>query len=514
MGRDSQMLIGDLPIHSARRYPNKDAAVYQGKHLTFRQFNERVNRCANALLGLGLKRGDKVAILSRNRPEMLEVCFAAAKLGIWYVPLNFRLKAAELEFVVNDAGVKVFIASDRFADVVEPVRPNLQVEHFYSLEEGYEGLLAGADPEEPEAAEAVSPNDPFALFYTSGTTGNPKGVLLTHANFMAAAMNHIIAYEMTPASVCLHYMPLYHTMEASLAICLFYVGGTNVVVENFSAEGFWDTVRDEGVTISAMVPTMIIQILDEFEKGGREVGTLKTLSGGGQAVPVQLVKRSMRLLGPRVLFIVYGLTEASPLLTYLPRHEMVLEGPESKRLGSIGKEMFNCHLRVVGPNDVDVRPGEIGEIIAQGPNVMAGYYQRPEETEKTLEGGWLRSGDLATVDEDGYIYILDRKKDIIISGGENITPREVEEVLYRHPAVSECAVIGVPDDLWGEQVKAVIVLRSGAVVDEVAIIKHCRQDLAHYKCPRTVSFVDAIPKDPAGKIQRKQLREQFGKGAR
>jgi acyl-CoA synthetase (AMP-forming)/AMP-acid ligase II len=502
------MLLGQLPVRSARRYPNKAAIVFNGKRTTFGAFNQRVNRCADALKRLGLAKGDKVAVLSRNRPEMLEVCFAAAKSGIIYVPVNFRLAGPEICFVVNDAEVKAFIVSDAFQDVLAPVRSQLRVTHQLSFEQDYERLLAEAD--DKEVVVELSPNAPFAIFYTSGTTGNPKGVLLSHRNFGANVMNEAIAYQLSQTDVCLHTLPLYHTAEASFALAQFYVGGTLVIVETYQPKAFWDLVDAERVTYTSMIFTMVLPILDEYERRGRkDRGSLRTLAVGGQTTPVEVIRRAIRLLGPQVMMVVYGLTESSPYLTYLAKHEMVAEGPESRRIASIGKEMFSCHVRVVDDTDRDVAPGLLGEVIARGPNVMSGYYRRPEETAAMLRNGWLRTGDIATVDDEGYIYIVDRKKDLIISGGENISPREVEDVLYQHPAIAECSVIGIPDQKWGEQVKAVIVLKPSAQADEAALIDFCRDRLAGYKRPRSISFVNSLPKDPLGKIQKRVLRQQF-----
>jgi acyl-CoA synthetase (AMP-forming)/AMP-acid ligase II len=502
------MLIGELPGRCARRNPKKDATVFQGERSSFRGFNERVNRAANALVSMGVRKGEKVAVLSRNRPEMLEVMFACAKLGVIYVPIDFRLGAAEVRFVLGDVEAKVLFLEIGFADSLDNAGRKA-VERVFVLEVDYEGLLADASDAEPEAE--VSPDDVFAIFYTSGTTGTPKGVMLTHENFGSAAINHVIAYRLGPDDVCLHVMSFYHTMEASMAVCQFYVGGTNVIVQGFGAGEFWNLVRDEGVTHITLVYTMLTEILDEYEASGRELNRPRTISAGGQAVPVEVIRRTLRLLGPGKLFVVFGITEASPLLTYLSKEDIGTGESHPERLSAIGKELFECHVRVVDEEDNDVAPGELGELIARGPNIMKGYYNRPEATAEALRGGWLRTGDVATMDEDGYLYIVDRKKDIIISGGENVAPREVEEVLYSHPAVAECSVIGVPDEKWGERVHAVVVAKRGAAADAEALISHCRQALANYKCPRSVEFADALPRDPVGKIQKKVLREEYAR---
>lgn len=503
------MTVGTLSAACARRHPEKAATICGGQVRSFCEFDGRVNRLASALSRRGLEQGDKVAVLSTNNAEVLEVMFACAKAGFTYVPINFRLAPPELKFVINDAGVKTLFVGDRFASIIQQIQGEIICRDVLDLRGQYEAVLATGSTEEPAAA--VSGSDLFAIFYTSGTTSGPKGVMLTHDNFLAAAINHVIAYQLAPSDVCYHVMPFYHAMEASMAACHFYVGGTNVIPDQFSGDQFWNDVKQHGVTNITLVFTMLADILDAFERGGHQRGPLRTFSAGGQSVPVEIIRRTARVLGPDLLFQVYGLTEAAPLLTYLPRTEMPLQGPRAKRLGSIGKEMFSCHVRVVNDRDEDVKPGQLGEIIARGPNVMVGYWKRPDETAAALRGGWLRTGDVATVDDEGYIYIVDRKKDLIISGGENISPREVEEAILQHPQVRFCSVIGGPDARWGEQVRAVVVLANAGAVNEKELIAFCKERLAGYKLPKRVFFVDELPKDPVGKIQKRVLRERFGK---
>ena len=502
------MVIGSLPASAARRYPNKAAAWFRGQTITFAEFNNRVERLAHALKLQGMAKGDKVSILSRNCPEMLEVMFAAAKTGMIYVPLNFRLAPPEMKFVLNDAEVQVLFVGDDFKEAVAQIADQVSCDQVVNLGDDYERLLAQGQPGCHE--EEVAEDDLFAIFYTSGTTGGPKGVMLTHDNFLSAALNHIIAYQFSPSDVCYHSQPFYHTMQASLAICCMYVAATSFIVESFDPHEFWGAVRDHGVTMITLVYTMLVDALDAFEQGGYDKGALHSFTVGGQSVPVDVIQRTQRLMGEGMIFQVYGLTEAAPLLTYLPKEEMVFQGQDAGRLASIGKELFSCQVRVVDENDRDVEPGVFGEIIARGPNIMQGYWQRPQETAHALRGGWLCTGDVAMVDEEGYLYIVDRKKDIIISGGENISSREVEEVLYQHSLVQECAVIGLPDARWGEQVRACVVLKSGVECKADEVIEYCRQRLAKYKCPRSVVFLDALPKDPLGKIQKRILRDQYG----
>lgn len=503
------MVIGDLTTQCARRCPRKNAFIYEDKAITFFEFNRRVNMLANAIINLGLKPGSKVGILSKNSPEMVEVCFAASKAGMVFVPLNFRLVPIELKFVINDAEIDILFVGETFKNEIEAIRGDISVPYIIQMDTEYEEFIKSSSPDEPSVD--VKPDDMFSIFYTSGTTGGPKGVMLSHNNFLAGVINNTIAYKLGPSDVCLHVQPFYHTMQMNMVLCQFFVGGTNVIMNNFDGHEFWKAVDKYGITHITLVYTGLVMILDALEEGGYNIGTLKSYAIGGQTTPLPVLERGVKLFGPDVLFVVYGLTEASPLLTYLPKEDVSLEGAGLKRLASVGKELFSCHVRVVDKDGKDIRPGEMGEIIARGPNVMMGYWKRPEETEKTLEGGWLHTGDMATVDEDGYIYVVDRKKDLIISGGENISPHEIEDVLHLHPAVHECAAIGVPDDKWGEQVKAVVVLKKGTQTTEKELIQFCSDRLARYKLPKSVDFVDELPKDPVGKIQKKILRERYWK---
>jgi len=503
------MIIGDLPVLCARRYPNKDAFIYEDKRITFFEFNNRVNKLSNAILNLVLKPGNKVAILSKNSPEMVEVCFAASKTGMIFVPLNFRLVPVELKFVINDAEIDLLFVGEAFKKEIEEIKGEISVLHLIQMDMEYEPFIASSSADEPSVA--VKPDDIFAIFYTSGTTGGPKGVMLSHNNFLAGVINNTIAYRLGHSDVCLHVQPFYHTMQMNMVLCQFYISGTNVIMNNFDGHEFWKAVDKYGITHITLVYTGLVMILDALEEGGYKIGALKSYAIGGQTTPLPVLERALKLLGPGILFVVYGLTEASPLFTYLPKEDVAFDGVGLKRLASVGKELFSCHVRVVDKDGKDVKPGEMGEIIARGPNVMVGYWKRPEETEKTLEGGWLHTGDMATVDEEGYIYVVDRKKDLIISGGENISPHEIEDVLHLHSAVQECAAIGVPDEKWGEQVKAIVVLKKDAQATEKELIDFCSERLARYKLPKSVDFVNALPKDPVGKIQKKILRDQYWK---
>jgi acyl-CoA synthetase (AMP-forming)/AMP-acid ligase II len=507
------MVLGELAVQAARRNPSK--VVFEGKRNTFAEFNERVNRLANGLLSFG-RPGDKVAILSFNSTQVLEIALGLAKVGMVYTPINYRFTPHELPYVLNDSEASILFVGPEFIDTIESIRKELKnlklmvpIEGQESQPVTYEKLLQGSVIKEPEIT--VKEEDLYAIFYTSGTTGNPKGVMLTHKNVLSMLVNHIYHYEFGPNDVIVHIMPLYHTMQFTLALDHLYVGARSVITRRFDPKEFLKLVEVEKGTNTTLPPAALLAILNELDTGKYDISSLRTIAYGGQVMPTEVLRRGLQKLG-QVFMCVYGLTETCSLAACLPKNLLVTSGPGSKYLQSIGKEMINCHVRVVDEKGNDIKPGEMGEIIIRADNVMQGYWKLPEETKNALRGSWLHSGDMATMDEENYIYIKDRRKELIISGAENISPREIEEVLYKHPDVSECAVIGVPDTKWGEAIKAVVVLKEGGVTNEKELIAFCGQHLADFKKPKSVDFVKALPKDPVGKIQKKILREPYWKG--
>lgn len=501
------LTVAGLLERAARLYPNRAATVFAHEVRTFAGFRDDVERLAAYLEDLGLKQGDRVAVLSRNNSNILRILFAAAWKGIVFVPVNFRLTAPEVAFVVEDAEAPVLFADAHFEETAKDATDRIAGFPEDGLIRMTADLCASL-PERRVDPVQLTGDDLFGIYYTSGTTGNPKGVMLSHGNMIAGVINHTIAYRLGPDDVCLHLMPLYHTMEASMALCQFFVGGTNIIEDHFDPDGFWKLVERHGVTHVTAVYTMLIGILDALP-GNQDTPapSLRTISLGGQSVPVEVLRRAVDTLGDGRIIQVYGLTEAAPLVTYLPHGDVSVAPDQVHRLASVGKDLYLCQTRVVDTDGNECPPDTLGEVVARGENIMQGYWKRPEETAKTLRNGWLHTGDVGRRDEDGYLYIVDRMKDLIISGGENITPREVEEVLYRHPAVHECSVFGIPDEKWGEAVVAAVSTEGSVTAEE--LLEHCGRELSRYKLPRHFHFVNDLPKDPVGKIQKRQLRQDY-----
>lgn len=506
------MALSELVERNARKYPEKVAVIFAENRFTFTQFADRVHRLANGLMKLGMLKGDRVAMLAQNCHQYMEAYFAVAQAGLVLVPINYRLTGREVFYILNHSEANALIYQEEYRDLVLSIARGLtSVKQFICLDREYEELLAAVSPRVPIVQ--VSEDDLVCIMYTSGTTGQPKGAAMTGKNWLAHTVNMILELAVAHEDVTLHIVPFFHIASIWPMLTHFYVGGTNVIIKAFEPELVLEIFEKEKITTCNAVPTMIIQLLECPDAGRYDYSSLKWLGYGASPMPLEVLKRAMKLFGPKLLQV-YGLTEANPLLTILPVREHILDGPEEivKRLSSCGREIINVHVRVVDEQGKDVVSGQVGEIIARGDNIIKEYWRNPEETAATIRDGWLYTGDLASVDEAGYIYIVDRKKDVIISGGENISSREVEEVVYTHPAVLEAAVIGVPDEKWGEAVKAIIVLRPGKQASEGEILDICRKNLAPYKRPKSIEFVDSLPKSGAGKILKRELREKYWKG--
>ena len=509
----------NLGLHlkrSALWFSDRNALVQDGKTWTYREFNERVNRLSNALLSLGLEKGDRVALFSTNGHQLLEGAFACYKAGMAEVPLNARISIAELVHILNNSGAKALILGEDFSAGVQGVRPQIQsVLHLIAFSNppdgmlDYEELLRSGSPEEPIAD--VGLDDLASLNYTSGTSGKLKAAMLSHRNRISQAKKHLLmsGIDIDRNSVMCHVAPVTHS-GSSMVLPIIWRGGRHLILPGFDVETLLQTIEKERVTHLLLVPTMINFIMAFEDLKKYDLSSIRTILYAASPMPPERIREAIDIFGP-VLMQSYGLTEASSGITCLSKNDHLIdEEPKAlKRLASAGLPIIECEVRIVNAHGDDVKPGEVGEIVERGEDTMMGYWKDPELTAETLRDGWVHSKDMATVDEDGYIYIVDRKFDMIISGGFNIYPSEVESALYEHPAVFEAVAIGVPDDQWGESVKAVVVLREGMRATEEELINHCKTRISSYKKPKSIEFVAEVPKNPNGKILRRKLREKF-----
>jgi long-chain acyl-CoA synthetase len=506
--------LRDVSTRNATIFGDKVALIFEGSRVTYQELDDRVNRLANALIGLGCRKSDRLTILSENTHKYIEVYFAAAKAGMSVTPLNFRLSDKELVHIVNDSEAGVFIAGAGYEDRSLELKRDLKnIKSWVSLDKRTDGYLYYEDLlKEASASDPLIPvdeDDMAILMYTGGTTGLPKGVMLSHRNLLTSAYGFIIACSFARHDTQCFVLPLFH-ISLWPALCQLMVGGTLVIVRRPELEDIVRHIQDEKCTHINLVPTILGWILslpnlDEFD-----LSSLRLITYAGSPIAPEVLRRAILKFG-NIMAQAYGLTEAAPLVSFLMQEDHALDGPKTKLLTSVGKEGPVVEARVFDENEIQVKPGEIGEIVARGKNIMMGYWKNPELTEATLRGGWLHTGDMGTVDEEGYIYLLDRKADMIVTGGENVYPKETEDVLYEHPAVQECAVVSAPDDRWGERVQATVVLTAGLTATEEELINHCKTKLAGYKCPKTIEFWEELPKTPVGKILRRDVKRHFWK---
>lgn len=516
-----QGLLGTMDLlikRNVHRYPHKLASIYENERLTYSQINARLNGLIHGLGELGIKKGDHVAVFSHNHGRYVEILFAAAKGGFGLCTVNFRLKEAELTYILKNSEAKAVLYHAQYHDLIQAAaRSCPDLKHKIAFEGtppgalDYEALVSGASQEEPGVN--IHPDDLLLLVYTSGTTGKPKGVVLTHSNMFYQTLDASTGVELTQDTINLNVCPLYHVAASALQTYgTLYIGGTNVTLAQFDPEEVLKTIEQEKVTFTFLVPTMIFRILELPNIQRYNLSSLKKLGYGAAPMPFDRLKKAIEIFG-NVLFQGYGLTECTANICILRQEDHRLDGMEAelKRLRSCGREHSNHHLRIFNEKNEAVAPGEVGEIVVKSPSVMKEYWKNPEATKKAIVDGWFHTGDLATMDERHYIYIVDRKNDLIISGGENIYPKEIEDILFSHSMILEAAVTGVPHADYGEVPKAFVVLREGSQVSEEEIIRFCKKHLSGYKCPKSVMFLDELPKTPTGKITRAGIREKYVK---
>lgn len=520
-----RMFIPDFLKRAVTYYPDKTAVVDGDIRLTYRQLGERVNRLSNMLIDLGIKKGDRVAYLAPNTLQKLEGMFGVTRVGAVTVPLNTRLIPSAYAYIINHSGAKVLMVDAELAPLVEPVRKELvNVDRFILLpspvqkeREGwisYETLLEDYSAETPPTPE-IDEMDLASILYTSGTTGLPKGAMHSHRSLYFNAINGLIHVRVTDSDVLLHILPLFHVNGWGTPFVITAMGGTHVMLRKIDPPHIFDLIEQEKVSLACMAPTVVNMLLHEPKaKTARISHRLKAIVAGA-APPPSYIERVEEFLNWEFIQG-YGATETAPLvlLTQFKSHMDPSIENVRRIKAKAGMCMMNMDIRVVDDAGRDVpHDGEqIGELIVRGNNVMEGYWRQQEETDKVIKDGWYYTGDMATIDEEGYVDIVDRKKDIIISGGENISSIEVEGVIARHPAILEAAVIAVPHDKWGEVPHAICIVKEGKTVTEEELVAFCRNNLPSFKSPKSCSFVHNFPRTATGKIRKMELRQPFWSG--
>jgi long-chain acyl-CoA synthetase len=487
------------PLRRATQVGAGRAAVKCGAtELSYAETWDRCCRLVAALRRAGVRPGDRVAVVGPNCHRYLELYQAIPGAGMVLVPLNHRHTATELAYALEDSGAKVLFAG---IDV-----PDGLVDTVVDLGPGYEDFIAGA----PEAGfpDTVDEDTLAGLFYTGGTTGAAKGVMLTHRSLVANAMHFQAAWRFDPGMCWLIAAPLFHLAGSIAVLATVWNTGRQIVLPAFDPGAALDLIEQERVTATLVVPTMLAALTDEQLERPRDVSTLALISHGGAPIATQTLLRAHEAFPGAELMHIYGATETAPIATILAHEERVLDAPQAR---SCGQPAVGVEVSVADADGVPVAPGTVGEVVVRGPNVMAGYWNKPEQTAAALAGGWYRTGDLGYLDEHAYLYLVDRAKDMIVTGGENVYSTEVEDVLFRHDAVLEAAVFGIPDARWGEAVHAVVVLRSEVTEDE--LLRHCRAAIAAYKVPKRIEVRAApLPKSGAGKVLKRELRAPYWAG--
>jgi long-chain acyl-CoA synthetase len=476
-----------------------EAAVCGDVTVTYAETWDRCRRLVGALRGLGVSDGDRVAVVGPNCHRYLEIYQAVPGAGMALVPLNQRHTEAELGYALEDSGTRVLFAGRDVGDLTDAV------EHVIDMGDGYEELIAGAEPAD---FPVDLPEDTLAgLFYTGGTTGASKGVMLTHRNLVANAFHYQACFSFGPETCWLIAAPLFHLAGSIAVLAMVWHGGRQVVLPTFDPVAALDLIESHGVTATLVVPTMLAAMSDEQLARPRDVSSLRMISHGGSPSATETLRRAHKAFPDAELLHIYGATETSPIATTLRHEERFLDAPQAR---SCGQPAVGVDVAIAGADGVEVPIGDVGEVVIRGPNVMAGYWNKPEQTAASLTNGWYRTGDLGYMDDEAYVYLVDRAKDMVVTGGENVYSIEVEDVLYRHPAVLEAAVFGVPDERWGEAVHAVVVPRAGAEVTEAELIDHCHAAIAGYKVPKRIELrAEPLPKSGAGKVLKRELRAPF-----
>lgn len=507
--------FGETLARHSRVQPNKIAMIYGDQKFTYSEINARVNSLANALLDMGVKYGDKVAVFFRNNNRILESYYAIAKLGAIAVPLNYRFVGPELHYIIDNADAMTLIYQEDFISTIQGIRKDLkQVRNYICAgsqipekDHSYEGLISKYPSVEPPIY--VKDDDVAFMLYTSGTTGKPKGVIWTHKGIFVHSAAVSVGLGARRSDIMLNTLPLFHSILTPTTAFIWL--GATVVPIDFHPKLAMETIMKHKITACIMVPVMSKMILDLPAVDQYDTSSLRIYGMGADTTPPDIIKKLMKLFPNTTVIDIMGITEMYPIPGCMDGSWF--EKPEDRmnKIGSIGKPNIGVEMRVVDDDSKEVPIGSVGEMSYRGITVMEGYYKNPEANKKAFVDGWFRSGDMARKDEEGFFYIVDRKNDMVISGGENIYPREIENVLFKDARILDAAVIGLPDEKWGQAVKALIVLKEGQSMSEKDVVDLCGKHLASYKRPRSVDFVKAIPRNPSGKVLKKEIIDSYVK---
>jgi len=500
--------IGSWLVKRKLLTPEKEAVVDGERRLSYRELNQRVNRLANALLGLGLGNGDRIAILSYNRVEFIEVIMAAAKLGLILVPLNWRLTAAELAYILNDSGAETLLYDTGLVELVAVVKENTSLKQYVAIGgqnqsngHAYDALLSAQSVREPTPDVIPDLDTPHIIMYTAGTTGQPKGAILSQGASFWNVLNLNLPMDLTSKDRNLVVLPMFHIGGIGLfTLPMLYDGGTVVIQRTFDPAQILTLLKQEDITLFFGVPAIFLALIQHPEFDAAAFSPVRVVMSGGAPLPVSLVRQYHK--AGIVLQQGFGMSEAAPSIATLEK-DLALE-----KAGSIGKAVFHLDVRIVDNEMREMADGEVGELVLRGPNLLQGYWNRAEATRDAFSGDWFHTGDLARMDPEGCLYIVERKKDMFISGGENVYPAEVENAIYELPQIAETAVIGVRDEKWGEVGRAVVVLKEGQDLTGEAIVAHLQGRLARYKIPKSVVYMKQLPRNAAGKVLKNVLREE------
>ncbi|MUK88839.1 long-chain-fatty-acid--CoA ligase [Ornithinibacillus sp. L9] len=508
--------LGDLLARSRERMPEKFALAYKDHRLNYAELDDFVNQTAHAFMNDGMKKGDMITVMSKNSLDFTIVNFALARIGAVMIPINYMLTVEDVAYILEHAEVDGFIASEEYAPILDEATGRLVIKYRYLMDvvsvdkladnlSSWKPLITARQGQSTDLVDAEIADDDLAhVLYTSGTESRPKGVMLTHKSIISEYMSCIIDGHMSESDVLIHALPLYHSAQLHCFLGpSIYLGSSGIILPGASPELILETIEKEAATQLFCPPTVWIALLRHPDFDKRNLSTLEKCYYGAAIMPREILKELSERLPNARFWNFYGQTEVAPLATALQ------PGDQLSKLGSAGKPTLNMQTKIVDENDVELPRGEVGEIVHRTPHAMKGYLHDPEKTAEAFKGGWFHSGDLGVMDEEGYITIIDRKKDMINTGGVNVSSREVEETIYQLEGVSEVAVISIPDKYWIEAVTAIIVPKDGAVLTKEDVIDYCKQKLSSFKVPKYVDFTDSLPKNPSGKVLKRSLRDQY-----